>query len=248
MEVEMANFMPPSNTAVGPLPIQLAATQPEERDRLTVGLRLIWCIPQAIALVFVGIAAFVVAFIGWFGALFTGRLPEFAEEFLTGFIRWDARVRAYFYLVTDEYPPSSMDEHPEFPVRFSIPPRDRLNPLAVFFRIILVIPAGIVVGVVGSGALLIAFASWVMIVFTGSQPSALYEMLRMYIRFEIRVSGYFFMLTAEYPWGIMGDQDVQGDSAGDQSWRLTLTPSGRTTMIVAIVLGVVYELFTPHRL
>jgi hypothetical protein len=232
----------PTNSGEGPLPIQLAVAQPEQRDKTTVALRVFWCIPQFIALFFVWIAALVVVVFGWFGALLTGQLPDFAEEFLTGVIRWDARVRGYFYLLTDVYPPFSLDEYPDYPVKFEIPPRARLNPLAVLFRFFLVIPAGIVGSVVGTGALAIAFASWVMILFTGSQPAALYEMIRVYTRFQMRVGGYFFMLTAEYPWGILGDLDAPSASPEDRAWKLTLSPGGRTTMIVAIVIGVLYEL------
>lgn len=225
-----------------PLPILLAATQPSERDRVTVALRFFWCIPQFIVLFFVWIAALFVTIIGWFAALFTGELPDFARDFLSGAIRWDARVRGYFFFLTDEYPPFSLDEHPEYPVTFAIPAKTRLNPLAVFFRIILVIPAGIVVSVVGSGAFLIAVASWVTIVFTGRQPEPLYEVLRVYTRFQMRVSGYFVMVIPTYPWGIMGDMDTSEDVT-DARWRLTLTPSGRTTMIVTIILGVIVEIF-----
>ena len=225
-----------------PPPLQLAAEQPVERDRLTAALRIIWVIPQFVVLFFVGIAAFVVAFIGWFAALFTGQLPDFAVQFLTGWIRWATRVSAYFYFLTDEYPPFSLEEDLSYPVKIRIPSRSRLNPLAVLFRIILVIPAAIVSSVVGSGAFLIAVASWFMITFTGREPAPLYEVLRVFVRYQTRVGGYFFMLTPEYPWGIMGDPAVMGVSeAGDEAWTIQLSPSGRTAMIVTIILGIITE-------
>ncbi len=62
------------------------------------------------------VAAFVVTVIGWFGALFTGRLPVFAADFLTGYLRWLARVYAYLYLLTDVYPPFALDDA-DYPVR-----------------------------------------------------------------------------------------------------------------------------------
>ena len=51
-------------------------TRPQRRA--TVIFRIILAIPQFIVLFFLGIAAFFVSMIGWFAALFTGRLPEFA--------------------------------------------------------------------------------------------------------------------------------------------------------------------------
>ena len=50
-----------------------AGTAPQ--GRLTVGFRIILAIPQFIVLYFLFIAVFFVAVIGWFAALFTGRLP-----------------------------------------------------------------------------------------------------------------------------------------------------------------------------
>jgi Domain of unknown function (DUF4389) len=83
-----------------------------------------------------------VIFIGWFAALFMGSLPEWAHTFLTGVLRWQVRVYAYTFFLTGMYPPFSMEDEP-YPVRL-VTARTRLNRLAVFFRLILVVPAGIV--------------------------------------------------------------------------------------------------------
>jgi Domain of unknown function (DUF4389) len=41
--------------------------------------------------------------------LFTAHWPEGLRTFLVGVLRWSTRVNAYFYLLTDEYPPFSLD-------------------------------------------------------------------------------------------------------------------------------------------
>lgn len=236
----------PSSLPGAPAPLLLASSQPTERDRLTAALRVIWVIPQAFVLIFVFIAAFFVLVFGWFGALFTGRLPESASRFLAGAIRWGTRVTGYFLFLTDEYPPFSLDEDPAYPIKIAIPPGGELNRLAVLFRFFLVIPASIVSTVVGSGAFLIAVASWATITFTGKQPIPLYEAIRVVTRYHMRVSGYFSMLTAEYPWGVMGDGSATvpaGADTEDAGWDLRLSPGGRTTMIVVIVLGIISTLF-----
>ncbi|HKE74038.1 MAG TPA: DUF4389 domain-containing protein [Acidimicrobiales bacterium] len=81
----------------------------ENRNRVTVGFRLILVIPQLIVLVFLGIAAIVVWLIGVFAVLFTGRWPEGLRTFVVGVMRWYTRVEAYLGLLTDEYPPFSLD-------------------------------------------------------------------------------------------------------------------------------------------
>lgn len=63
-------------------------------------------IPHFIALVFLEIAALVVAVVAWFAILFTGRYPRGIFHFVEGVIRWHNRVIAYaLVLVTDQYPP-----------------------------------------------------------------------------------------------------------------------------------------------
>jgi hypothetical protein len=80
-----------------------------DRNRLTVGLRFIWIIPQAIVLTFVAIAAYVVIIIGFFAVLFTGKWPEGMREFVVKFWGWWLRVAAYGLLLTDVYPPFALD-------------------------------------------------------------------------------------------------------------------------------------------
>ncbi len=83
---------------------------PEQpRDRWSVGLRLIYVIPHAIILLFLGIAWLVTAVIGWFAILFTGSYPEGLYRFAVGVMRWSVRVESYVLLMRDEYPPFSLD-------------------------------------------------------------------------------------------------------------------------------------------
>ena len=45
--------------------------------------------------------------IGFFAVIILGRWPTGMNDFLIGFLRWNTRVNAYCYLLTDEYPPFS---------------------------------------------------------------------------------------------------------------------------------------------
>ena len=82
-------------------PLLVAAAGPARQSRATVAFRLILVIPHFVVLYLLGVAASVVAVIGWFGALFTGRLPDFAAVYLSGYVRWYCRVAAYLLLLTD---------------------------------------------------------------------------------------------------------------------------------------------------
>jgi Domain of unknown function (DUF4389) len=194
-------------TSSGPPPILVAVADPAPQRRVTVAFRLILAIPHFIALYVLSIAAFVILIIGWFGALFSGRLPEFADSFIAGYLRWTVRVYAYLLLLTDAYPPFTLDEDAAYPVRLGIPPAQPLNRAAVFFRIILCIPAYIVAMVLIYGAgTLISFIAWLVTLVAGRLPDSFHLAFAAVLRYSTRSSGYFWLLTPAYPRGVYGDR------------------------------------------
>jgi hypothetical protein len=151
-------------------------------------------------------------------------------------------------------------------VRIAVPLAERLNPLAVFFRIILVIPAAIVRGVVAlGGATIVAFVAWLVTLVTGELPSSLHLAYTAVLRYSTRLDSYFYLLTAAYPAGLFGDGVAQPGYAGAPAdggyggqpadggyggqpadggyggqpagWRLLLTPAARRLLGLFIVLG-----------
>jgi len=188
-----------------PVPVQMAVAPPARQRRVTVFFRLLMVIPHYFVLGLLGIAALVVAFIGWWGALFTGQLPEFAADFLAGYYRWYTRVQAYQLLLTDVYPPFTLDDDPAYPVRIAVPSRERLNRLAVLFRFILVIPASLLGALVLYGATIVAFVAWLITLFTGKLPGGLHLAYTAVVRYLLRINCYFYMLTPTYPGGLFGD-------------------------------------------
>jgi hypothetical protein len=190
--------------ATGPAPIQVGFASPVPQQRLTVFFRIILAIPHAVILYFLGIAAYVVAIIGWFAALFTGRLPRFAADYLDGYLRWLTRYYAYILLLTDQYPPFSFQDA-SYPVRLAARP-GQLNRLAVLFRLILGIPAYIVILLVGFGLELFSlFIIWLIVLFTGTMPVSAHQALAAVVRYAARFYGYMVLLTSEYPRGLFGD-------------------------------------------
>jgi len=204
---------PPYQQSGGATPIEVGFAGPAPQRRVTVLFRIFLAIPQIIVLYILTIAAEFVAIIGWFGALFTGRLPEFAAEFLSGVLRWQARVNAYALLLTDQYPPFALEDV-DYPVRV-VTSRGQLNRLAVFFRLILAFPAAIVVGVLTYGTYtIVLFVTWLIVLFTGRMPESLHFAISAVLRYSLRYIGYLLLLTAEYPSGLFGDQPGPGDLSG----------------------------------
>jgi hypothetical protein len=101
---------PPFGPGDGDYPAKFeVAAFPETRNRWSVGLRLIYAIPQLIVLFFLGIAWAITVIIAWFAILFTGRYPAGLYTFGVGYMRWSLRVEAYLLLMRDEYPPFNFD-------------------------------------------------------------------------------------------------------------------------------------------
>ena len=112
MQEEYPPFeFPSEDTDVGDYPrVRVESiTELEGRNRLTTFFRYLLVIPHAIVLAFLGIAAAFVILIAWFAVLFTAKWPDGLRDFMVGYIRWLTRVNGYALLLTDEYPPFSLD-------------------------------------------------------------------------------------------------------------------------------------------
>jgi hypothetical protein len=81
----------------------------EDRNRLTVGLRIFWLIPAWIYAILIGVVGLICWFLAFFAILFTGSWPEGLRSWVMKLNRVGIRVQAYALLLTDEYPPFATD-------------------------------------------------------------------------------------------------------------------------------------------
>lgn len=97
-------------TEPGGTPVDVAfAPALTDRNRLTVGLRLIWILPALLFSLVIMIIASIVWLIAAFAVLFTGRWPDAMRAWVMKALRVMLRVEAYGCLLTDEYPPFRTD-------------------------------------------------------------------------------------------------------------------------------------------
>ena len=93
--------------------VHLEIDYPNVEADLQRGMPLIkWflAIPHYIVLAFLVTGAVFAVIIAWFAILFTGQYPKGLFDYVVGVGRWGLRVNAYAYLlVTDQYPPFSLD-------------------------------------------------------------------------------------------------------------------------------------------
>ncbi len=236
--------------------VEMGFGSPRRQNRWTVGFRLILVLPHFVWALLLAIAATVVLFVGWFAALFTGRLPEGMARFLHQVVQYYARLSAYFYLLVGEYPPFALSND-TYPVVVETNP-GRLNRWAVAFRLILAIPAGIVVNVVSGGLSIVAVFLWIVVLAKGEMPRTGAEAVAAVIRYETRLYAYLAFLTGTYPGGLYGDGDGDGPHLGStpspsapvaplappRTARLVLSRSAKRLVTLFIVVGIVQSVAT----
>jgi hypothetical protein len=241
-------------TPVTPDPVLVILPERARQRRWTVLLRWILAIPMAILVAIVGIATFVVVILGWFAAVFTGRVPAFVRDVVTEYLRVNLRLQSYGLLLTDRFPPLRTGEVAEFPAHLAVPGATTMSRASVFFRIILIIPAGIVSTVVQYGLIPIAFVMWFVVLITGWLPKSAHDAFRAVVRYQTRVAAYVLLLVPAYPGELFGDANgplVQQEPppggpfgaggtppATPSPWGLLLERGAKRLLVVMIVLGV----------
>ncbi len=218
---------------------RLLVTEAPDLSRVSTAFRLVLVIPQVIVLWALSVAAEFVVFLGWFAALATGRLPEWAGEFLANYLQYQARVYGYFYLLTDEYPPFALTPV-SYPVHLELPQRGRLNRWSVLFRIFLLLPVYLVSILATLGWGVASLVIWLVVLVKGRFPTPLFQSTVAVLRFALRTTAYAFMLTSRYPQGLFGDQpaDTPAASTAEPSDRVVLSTGAKSLVVTFLVLGV----------
>lgn len=207
-------------------PGTLTVAYPEKLSRLTTFFRFLTIIPQLIVFVLVSIAAEVILILAWFAILFTGRYPEVLFNFITWWLRWATRFTAYFYLLTDKYPPFSGRIELDYPVALNVETPGELSRLTTFLRFPVIptlswstgnngsgwkwdwsfatgwpmtIPHTIVLFFLGIVAVIILILAWFAIIFTGRYPHVFFDYITWFFRWGVRVNSYAVLVTDKYP-------------------------------------------------
>ena len=183
------------------------------RDKLTTFFRPFVAIPVLIILALLGGSSF-----GWeqspwsvefpvaglvivptiFMLLFQQKYPRWWFDWNLAMTRFGLRVGTYMMLLCDEYP--STDE--EQAVHLDIPYPDAATlsrglPLVKWF---LAIPHLIVLAFLAIAVWVCVIAAWFAILFTGKYPESLQDFVVGFLRWNVRVAAYAFILsTDQYP-------------------------------------------------
>src|SRR6185437_6843942 len=158
----------------------------------------------------------------FFTILVTGRYPRAIFDFNVGVLRWTWRVGYYSYsaLGTDQYPPFTLADDPNYPARLSVErPQSLSRGLVLVKWWLLALPHYLIIGVFtgaafagynqarddnawayGSGLIgLIVCIAGLILLFAGRYPRGLYDLVMGMNRWVLRVNAYAALMTDEYP-------------------------------------------------
>lgn len=209
-------------------PVDLAIDPPRRQNRWTVAFRLVLALPAlAILTVLAGsgnvlesfqstegrprafplIAA--AAFFGWFYAMARARMDRGLRDLIAYALSYGAQAWAYLLLVTDRYPSSdpltAIGPLPvrTDPVRMEVRDELRRSRLTVFFRLALAFPHLVWLTLWGVLALLAAILNWLVTLFSGVSPQWLHRFLSAYVRYQMQVSAFLYLVGNPFP-GFVG--------------------------------------------
>ncbi|MET9837960.1 DUF4389 domain-containing protein [Streptomyces virginiae] len=199
-------------------PLRVEATPDPLLTRWMWLFKWIFAIPHYIVLLFLQVGFLLVSGVAFFCILVTGRYPRPLFDFSVGVIRWSTRVQYYcsMVLATDKYPPFTLKDVPEYPVRVDVAYPERLSRWLVLVKWLLVIPQLLVVGMLVtsgrsayhymedyspfSGLIgLLSLVAVLTLAFTGRYPRGLFDLLMGLVRWTLRVLAYAFLMTDKYP-------------------------------------------------
>jgi hypothetical protein len=209
-------------------PIDVEIDPPARQNRWKVGFRLVLVVPALIVLnAFIGTGGgfngaseartgrigllFAAALLSWFFALARARAPRGLRDLVAYGLSYAAQAWAYLLMLTDRYPSSdpltAIGPLPvrDDPVRLESSDDLRRNRLTVFFRLLLAIPHLIWLTLWSIVAFFGAIGNWFAILFTGTAPAGLHRFLASYMRYQLHVGAYVYLVGNPFP-GFTGER------------------------------------------
>ncbi|MET9602891.1 DUF4389 domain-containing protein [Streptomyces sp. NPDC006459] len=176
-------------------------------------------IPHYFALILLHIAFVLVTVVAFFGVLITGRYPRPLFDFNVGVMRWSTRVSYYSSAVlgTDAYPPFTLKDVPDYPIRVDVTYPERLSRGLVLVKWLLIVPQLLVITLLvtsgwsayqyladyspfSSGLIgVLSLVAVMILLCTGTYPRGLFDLLMGLMRWMLRVLVYAALMTDEYP-------------------------------------------------
>jgi 2-(1,2-epoxy-1,2-dihydrophenyl)acetyl-CoA isomerase len=179
-------------------PVQLVVNDDLRRWRLTVVLRGFLALPHLVLATAWLYLALVVLVVNWFATLIRGRAPRGLHDWTARFLRYYVHVQAYILLIADPFP-GFRGWYGTYPVDLDIAPRERQERWKTLLRIVLVIPAYVLMTVLGTVLEVVAIIAWFICLAIGRVPRGMRDLMAYCLRYQAQTYAYLFLLTSRYP-------------------------------------------------
>ena len=166
-------------------------------------------LPHGFILMFVGLWGAILQFVAFWVILFTGRYPESMFEFQKGLMKWNVRLTARMYNVSDGYPAfgvKSSDDYTDLSVPYPEKVSRGLTLVRLLFGIFYVyLPHYFILYFRAIFVGLLMFLAWWVVLFTAEYPKTFHEWVVGQVRWQMRVKLYMMFMTDTYP-AFTGDE------------------------------------------
>jgi hypothetical protein len=190
----------PAESEAAEYPVRLDVDHQDEYARFMPLVKWLLAIPHYIVLVLLAIGAFFAVVISWFAVVVTRSYPRGLFDYVVGVYRWAMRVNAYVLLMTDAYPPFTLQDHPAYPVRFEVDyPEQGVDRWRPFVAWLLAIPYLIVAGLLVYLAEILVFFAFFTILFAKRFPEGMFKIVVIAFRWQARGNAYAYWMTTRYP-------------------------------------------------
>ena len=185
--------------ASGGYPVDVDAQLLPEYSRFMPLIKWLIVLPHYVVLFFLAIGAMFVGFIAFFATLFTAKYPEGMWNYMVGVHRWAMRVMAYQMLITDKYPPFTLQETPDDTIQLVAEYPEHVSRWRPLFAWLIVIPYAIVASLIFLVAQICSFFGFFTILFTKHIPDGLFNVIRNGFTWNLRTGFYSYWMSTEYP-------------------------------------------------
>jgi hypothetical protein len=215
-------------------PIRLTVDGGLRRSRLTVFFRLPLAVVHLLWLALWSVVVFLLSLFGWLVTLIRGRLPEPLHKFTATYVRYLTHVTAFLFLTADPFP-GFTGAAGSYPVDVGIDPPQRQSRWKTGFRLLLAIPALILLLALASGNVSLrtrsysasfgllwtaAFLGWFVALARGAIAPGLRDASALTLAYAAQALGYVLLLTDRYP---VADPErlITAHSPSPRCWAMT---------------------------
>jgi len=160
-------------------------------------------IPHMFVLMFVSLWGAILQFVAFWVVLFTGRYPQSMFEFQVGLMKWNVRLMARIYNLSDGYPAfgiKATDDHTDVIVPYPEKVSRGLTLVRLLFGIFYVyLPHYFILAFRTFFVGILQFLAWWVVLFTAKYPENWHGWVVGQVRWQMRIGLYMKFMTDTYP-------------------------------------------------